>query len=380
MKALEFAKSIRSDKTELPPFLVLSGDDAYLMGEACKALMERLDAESDLLEVDWTDQGDPEERLKEIFDEIRTGSLFGGRKVVRIRNADGLVKSQAKALSRFVTEPGEGILVLEGTGFLPKRRGGKPPAPILKIVEAGGVLIDCSSPGTGSRGGSAELAGWARELFREQGKTIEREALELLLRRSGGDAGVVNGHVQKLLLHAGDRDAISNRDVEDLVPDTSESTLFDVVDGFAERDFPKARAAYERVVRHGMEGKSGKKSFSRAEAALRLVALLANRLRELGRIMELRREGAGYEEAASAVLGAQRSWLARRMRPQFEARTPRELGEAVVDLGDLDHALKSGGGDPETLLMSYLVRHCRPRQRRSPSRMRVGVRAGGGAS
>ncbi len=368
MKALDFAKSIRSGKTELPPFLVLSGDDAFLMGEVCKALMESLDPDSDLLEVDWTDQGDPDERLKEIFDEIRTGSLFGGRKVVRIRNGDGLVKSQAKALSRFVAEPGEGILVLEGAGFLPKRRGGKPPGPIVKIVEAGGMLIDCTSPGAGARGGVAELADWVHELLAPQGKRIERDALELLLRRSGNDAGVVKGHVEKLLLHGAAGQVIAHRDVDALVPDTSESTLFDVVDGFAERDFSKARGAYERVVRHGMEGKSGKKSFSRAEAALRVVALLANRLRELGRIMEFRREGAGYQEAASAVLGPQRSWLARRMRPQFEARTPRELGEAVVGLGDLDHALKSGGGDPETLLLEYLVRHCRPRRGRPVSR------------
>ncbi len=363
MKALEFLKSLRSGGADLPPYLVLGGDDAFLMGEICRAVMGSLDEESDLLEVDWTDPGDPDERLKEVFDEIRTGSLFGGRKVVRIRNGDALVKNQAKALVRFVAEPGEGLLVLEGSSFLPKRRGGKPPAAVAKIVEAGGLLVDCTSPGTGARGGG-ELATWVRESLGEHGKSIERDALEALLARSGGDAGVLHGHMQKLLVHGGQGDVITRQNVETLVPDTSESTLFDVVDGFAERDFSKARAAYEKVVRHGMEGKSGKKSFSRAEAALRVVALLANRLRELGRIMEFRREGAAYEEAAAAVLGPQRSWLARRMRPQFEARNPRELGEAVVGLADLDHALKSGGGDPETLLMAYLVRHCRSRRRR----------------
>ncbi|MCA9320796.1 MAG: DNA polymerase III subunit delta [Planctomycetes bacterium] len=341
-------------KSGVPPWVVLIGDEELLRAEARQAISAALGDDADFVEVDWAEVADPEEGLKSLFDELRTGSLFAGSKLVSVRRASSLLTGQVEALKRLFQAPGAGTLLLEAADLYPKKKGQKL-APALEALQAsGGCIVDCS-PLVGR--GDAELMKWLVERASALGKALPLDAAHRLRERDPGDLRALAGQLEKLALHVGARAAITPQDVDEVVGDEGQRTLFEVVDAFALRRLGPAVDALERVLRQGSVGASGQKSFSQAEVTIRLVALLALRLRELGRIAELRREGFGYEESVAQVLGAGRSWLAGRMRPQVEARTPREVGEAVLALSDLDCALKSGGGDPRDLACVFLVEH-----------------------
>lgn len=371
IKLEAFITSLRRDGC--PAYVVASGAEEFLRAEARAALVSELGDEADVIEFDWARMAKEDDAFVRILDELRTGSLFSSGKLVTVRNARPMVIENAKALAAYAAaETAAGILVLEDDELVGKK-GKKAPKGVQALLDAGGVAVDCrplyDRPfGFGKPEWDSDLTRFVVARARDLGKAVSPQtAFELHSRESSG-LRVLVAQLEKIALHVGDRAEITVEDVDALVGGVRDSDLFRVVDAFAACELREAVSGLEAVFGKGVAQSSGGKSFDAMEIAMRLVATLARRLRELGAIAEGMRGGSSWDDAAGEVLGRGRKWLFPKMRAQLESRRPRALGDAVVGLAKLEIHLKSGGGEPRVALFNYLVEYGgRPAARRTGS-------------
>lgn len=98
---------------------------------------------------------------------------------------------------------------------------------------------------------AAEVRQIAHQLARQSGLAISREVLELLVESVGTDAMRVAVEIEKLSLYAASGAAVGPQELAALVPDSSVSTVFALVDAMARRDRVRALALLDTLLRQG---------------------------------------------------------------------------------------------------------------------------------
>jgi DNA polymerase-3 subunit delta len=96
-----------------------------------------------------------------------------------------------------------------------------------------------------------DLKAWIRQRVKAEGGTVTPEAVNLLAELIGGDLWVVEGEIQKLLIHNQDR-PISEDDVRQLVSCIEEANIFALVDAVAEGQTELAQRLLHRLYDEGV--------------------------------------------------------------------------------------------------------------------------------
>lgn len=79
----------------------------------------------------------------------------------------------------------------------------------------------------------AQLARWMNQALRPLGKKMDRTACDALAFTSGRDLTLLSGELQKLAAYAGEREAITPEDIEQIATHTAECTVFAMVDALS---------------------------------------------------------------------------------------------------------------------------------------------------
>ena len=156
-----------------------------------------------------------------VYEEATSISMFGGKRLVRVRGSTQ--RNLARALAPVMAEPPRDALVIVEAGDL------KPGTGLRKAVEGSpnGVALPCY-PDEG-----AALDTVIDEELREAGLSIEREARDALRSMLGGDRLASRGEVRKLALYAHGQDTVTLDDVEAIVGDASLGATDRFVDAVA---------------------------------------------------------------------------------------------------------------------------------------------------
>lgn len=154
-----------------------------------------------------------------LLDEAATVSMFGGRRLIWLRNA-GAQKPVAEAIALLAGRPPVDCAVLVEAGDLKKG------APLRNAVEnaSAGMALPCFAD---ERRMIDELIG---SVLSQAGKTIDPEARQLLHSLLGGDRLASRSELDKLLLYLGDRRQVSIDDVLASTGDASATSADAVVD------------------------------------------------------------------------------------------------------------------------------------------------------
>jgi DNA polymerase-3 subunit delta len=91
----------------------------------------------------------------------------------------------------------------------------------------------------------------AVELSRAAGLAMDGDAIEWMVDLLGADAMHIATEIEKLRLYAGDRKRIDAQELAALVPDSSVSTIFALVDALGRRDRLRALSLVDTLVRQG---------------------------------------------------------------------------------------------------------------------------------
>lgn len=273
------------------PVVLVYGPDSGLVAERAERVVE-------LSGIDRSDpfaaiilQADEVERdVGRLFDEASTISMFGGKRLVRVKGA-GNGRNLADAVRDLAAKPPEGALVLIEAGDLKKNSA-------LRVNAERGraaMALPCY-PDEGralDRMIDEELA--AHQL------AMDRPARERLKSRLGADRMASRGEVQKLCLYALGQPGITEEDVDKLVGDVSAETVDDAVDAAAAGEVRKLPDLLSRLTSAGA-------------SSFQLHSALARHFQQL---LSMRQEiEAGGATVASAV---------EKRRPHFRRRAALEV-------------------------------------------------------
>jgi DNA polymerase-3 subunit delta len=179
------------------PVYALVGQDAYLQLAELGRIQRELGKDVQRIDFD----GDRAE-LAEVLDELRSFAMFGGSKLVVMRDADEFISRFRHQLEDFLEEPPTSATLVLRVPSLPKNER------ISKIIAKVGEVIPCDPP--------KDLRSWiVRHAKDAHGLSLAPEAAHLLADYIGADLGRIDMELSKLALRVTAK-LVSIKDLEGL--------------------------------------------------------------------------------------------------------------------------------------------------------------------
>ncbi|GAB4252672.1 DNA polymerase III subunit delta [Deferrisoma sp.] len=253
----------------------------------------------------------------------QTLPFLGGRRLVVARDAHRWPAAAWDPLVAYLERPNPSTcLVIVAETIDRRTKAGK------RLLEAAEV-IPCERPK------EAEVPRWVERLAKEEGLRLDARVAAALALRVGPDLEQLHQEVQKLRAFAGDGGAVGLDDLERLVGDNREASVFALCDALGLRKLGDAVGALRSLLGMG-------------EPPVRLLYMIVRHFRHLWMARELLDRGGRVSRSEAAkALGAHPFVAAKALEQARGWREP-ELRRVFLDLVRADLALKTGGG-PEVL-------------------------------
>lgn len=184
-----------------------------------------------------------------------------------------------------------------------------------------------------------ELEMWVRDRFTGHGGSAARDAVARIGWLAGSDMRLLDQEIKKLSLYAGDRE-VTRADVDLMVPEAREASIFAAVDAVLER-----RPAVAMKLLYSL--------LSGGSSVQHILSMLARQVRLLILTIELRQQGVPQEELGKRIGLTNRFALDKTMRQSALFSTGR-LANIHRRLLAADLAIKQGEMD-ERLAVEILV-------------------------
>ncbi|MGD2143344.1 MAG: DNA polymerase III subunit delta [Anaerolineae bacterium] len=179
------------------------------------------------------------------------------------------------------------------------------------------------------------LPRWVQGRVQESGGTIEPRAAHSLAAAVGADLRLLNQEIVKLVTYTNGERAITEADVDILVPYSQDAVIFDLVDALGHRDGRTAAGTLHRLL-------------AEEEHALGLLGMIVRQFRLLIQVKELKAKGASSREIADE-LGIH-PFPAGKLYHQSTRFSAAQLESVYRHLSETDVEIKTGRIDPEVAL------------------------------
>lgn len=225
LKAHEVTRFLsRPDLTE--GIFLAYGPDAGLVRETAQRLIRQLSGDdADAASIVTLEGSEVDADPSVLAVEAKTISLFGGKRIVRVRGAS---KSLVMTLAELKDDPAGAAIVLEAGNLAPKDA-------LRALVEAArlGRALPCYPDS------DETLMALMRETFNQQGIRADVEVIGTLREILGNDREVTRRELDKLCLYAADSKVLTREDVLLLCADNGALVIDAILDatgaGHAER-------------------------------------------------------------------------------------------------------------------------------------------------
>jgi len=318
----------RQTKTDAKHVYVIAGGDQALAAAQCDELVGRLVEQSQ--RVTSLFNVDPESAaISQVLDELRTAPFLSDRRVVVVRDADSFVSKNREILERYFDNPcPTGVLVLTVSKWASNTR-------LAKKLPQIGELIEIAKPK------ASQLPDYLVRYAQEKaGKRLSTDAAELLVELVGEELGRLYGEVDKLALYVGGQAAITAEQVEDLVGHNRLFNAFAVIDAIIAGDVGQAVTRLRNMF---AEDRS---------AEYTVVGAFAYHLRRLFEAKALLEQGIRPMDVISRL----RIWNKKDdFLAQLRKVTLDQIGDYLAQLGEIDHALKTGRATAEVAVEQFLL-------------------------
>lgn len=220
--------------------VLIYGPDTGLVSERATLLVAKASEGNEdpfnLVKLDASDITSDPDRL---IDEVLTIPLFGGRRILWIRDAGG--KSLDAAIKPVLKLDDSPTFVVVEAGDLKKGTG------LRKLIESDRRAVALPCYADTDRG----IDHLIDQEIRDAGLTISREARAALHNLLGGDRMASRGELKKLCLYAHGKGKIESNDVEEIIGDASAFELTELIDAAALGDLSTLDHGLERLTAAG---------------------------------------------------------------------------------------------------------------------------------
>ncbi|MDH5435910.1 MAG: DNA polymerase III subunit delta [Gammaproteobacteria bacterium] len=212
-------------KKGLAPLYIVSGDEPFLVQEACDAIRAQMrDNDFSSREILNVDKSFDWNQLLMLGNSL---SLFAERKLIELRIPSGKPGDAGrKALAEYIANPPEDTVLLIIMGKLDKSALS---TKWFKALEAVGVFIQIWPVD------ARQLPGWVMQRVNKKGMKLGHDAVQVLAERVEGNLLAAMQELEKLFLLYGTEN-ISVDDVMCAVADSARFNVFGLVDSALEGD------------------------------------------------------------------------------------------------------------------------------------------------
>jgi DNA polymerase III subunit delta len=333
------------------PFYLLFGEEKYLQEDLTRRLTESYLGE----DADFGREriaGDSVD-LADLLDKISGSSLFSARCLLIVDDPPYLlppkkaeatggnpeVKKSSRGddesllLERYLennaSSPPCGIIVFRTERIDRRRR-------IFKFMEKRGAVVECAPL-------KAEaLASWIQSRVAEQGKSIERAALERVMLAGEQNLHYFSNELEKYSTYLGSKEkVITVKMVELLFSGDIQGDVFKMSDAIAAGNLDTAQDLLDLLIR-------------KREAPLLIFFMLVRHYRLLLQSHCLLDQGLSQQAFTSAL--AVHPYVARKMREQAGSFNRRVLEDILITLQKVDLQIKTGEAEPARALKLLLIK------------------------
>lgn len=182
--------------------------------------------------------------ISAVFDELETLAFFAKKRVVVIQNVDQLDKASMGKFEAYFAAPNRAVCLVLIAPAVNRATN------FYKKAEKVGVLLDIAEEKPWER--EKSLADWLQNCTKTLGKQISQQTCQLLLRQLGHDQTLLHQELQKLVCYAGERSAISEKDVTDICGSVNTENAWQLGEAIFRRDAPTALRISKALLADGV--------------------------------------------------------------------------------------------------------------------------------
>ncbi|HXF82463.1 MAG TPA: DNA polymerase III subunit delta [bacterium] len=293
---------------------LLLGEEDLLADQALAALLDRLvpPAERDLnLDVVRAD----EVPMTDLITLLDTLPFFGQRRAVVVKDADLWKPSDQERLAEYLERGAPpSALILVATQLDRRRRLYATVRRLGEVQEFPRLTV-------------RQLPAWITERVRREGRRIDPDAVEALIALAGPGLRQLALELEKLFAYVESLQRITRQDVEAVVGQRAQSTIFTLVDAIGRRQAGEALRALDDILRE--------------EAPPYVLFMIARQFRLLMRVATLRARRKPFSVIQDAV--GLPPYVARKIVAQADNFPPEVFPGIFARLVEADRAIKSAG-------------------------------------
>jgi DNA polymerase-3 subunit delta len=316
-------------KGEAPGLLLLCGDSEFLIERALQAVASLVPAEerATCLWRGGASEVDPDRLL----DEARTLPMFGGRRVLIVREAEKFPAASHAGWQGYLTRPSPSTIAAFAAAAGADSRN-------LQALRQACAVTELRTPA------ARALPGWISDSARAMGCTLEPGAAEWMAELAGRDLAALDAWLERALLLRGGPGRLERRDLESVSGRRAPASVFEWTDRLGEGKTAEALLLAGSALEDG-------------EQPIALLARGAGHLRRLAVIRAALDAGANPTEAARRA-GAP-SFLAGSLAEQARRHSSAELRSALAACAETDRRLKSWRVSGGRILDSWILGRAR---------------------
>ncbi|WP_298965895.1 DNA polymerase III subunit delta [uncultured Roseibium sp.] len=239
LKAAEIDRFVANPPDAGGVVLVFGPDTGLVSERATRLVNKASEGDSDPFNLIKIDAADISADPNRLIDEVLTVPLFGGRRIVWVKDASG--KNLNPAVEPVLKLDDWQTLVVLEAGDIKKGAG------LRKLVETHKRAIALPCYADSDRG----IDHLIDEETREAGLSITREARASLHSLLGGDRMASRGELKKLCLYALHKGRIDSEDIEAIIGDASAFETSELIDAAAAGDLALLDHGLERLAEAG---------------------------------------------------------------------------------------------------------------------------------
>ena len=185
----------------------------------------------------------------------------------------------------------------------------------------------------------AALTRWVEAFIREKGYRISSELAEKVVNLAGSDLQSLASELEKLFLFTGEEKQITDRAVDDLVRNSRQHGIFELIDAVGKRDRAGALFSLANLLSMG-------------EHPLVIVTMMARHSRQVLIVKECIQSGMNYRDAGETAHIP--PFILDKFIRQAKSMEMDTVRRMHLDLSDIDRKLKSSAVEARMLLEVFI--------------------------
>lgn len=336
---MEHRKALRDVQDgNIKPFYICFGTETYLMNEFIERLTAKL-VEPDHREMAIVRFGTNEQTIDEIIDEAETMPFLVPSKLILVRDNvlfaagkdSAKLEHRPERLMKYMSEPLNSTVLV----FLVQNEKLDERKKLVKYAKDKDAVISFAPMPV------EDLAKWIVRRAEGQHRRMEPAAADELLRRVGSEMGALAAEIDKLCLHAGAEGTVTAEAVAELVPASTEQSVFKLTEEIAALRTENALALYYDLLKQ-------------REEPIKLTALLVRQFRNMLFVKELDKQGYTPQQMAGQL--GLHPYAAKITAEQAKRFSFERLAKVLERLAELDYGMKTGRVEKTLGLELFLLR------------------------